>query len=61
MFNLGPCARLYVCQNEGERMRERERGGGGNSRAVDSLLFCCCFYSFLYFTYSIRILDSSQN
>ena len=37
------CARLCVCQNEGECMRERERGGGeggreggGNSRAVDS-------------------------
>ena len=29
-------ARVCVCQNEDECMREREREGGSNSRAVDS-------------------------
>ena len=35
-------------------MRERERGEGGkgNSRAVDSYLFCCCFFSLLYVKYT---------
>ena len=31
------------------RVSER-REGGGNSRAVDLYHFCCCFYSFLFFS-----------
>ena len=55
-------ARLCVCQNEGECMRERER-----ERAIHVLLIHSIFvgsfilFFFLYFTYSISILDSLQN
>ena len=45
-------ARLCVCQNEGECLREGGREGGrGNSRAVDSKHFFCCFYSFFSLLY----------
>ena len=43
-------------ERERERAREREREGGGNSRAVDSQLFCSCFYSFLSF-FSLRYVQ----
>ena len=59
-------ARLCVCQNEGECMRERERERE-RERAIHVLLIHSNFvvdfilFFFLYFTYSISILDSLQN
>ena len=64
---ISACARLCVCQNESECMREieRERGGGGEGAIhvllIHSILLLLLFFSFfLYFTCSIRILDSLQ-
>ena len=60
-------ALLCVCQNEGEcmrereRERERERGGGGREIHSIFVVAFILFFFFLYFTYSIRILDSLQN
>ena len=64
-------ARLCVCQNKGEcmreRERERERERGGGERAIHVLLIhsiflLLLFFSFfLYSTYSIRILHSLQD
>ena len=53
--------RLYVCQNEGECMREREEGGDIHVLLIHSIFVVAFFFAFfLYFTYSIRILDSLQ-
>ena len=63
---------LCVCLNEGECMRERERererelereGEGAIHILLIHRIFVVAFilFFFLYFTYSIRILDSLQN
>ena len=56
------CARLCVCQNEGECMRERERERERGAIHVllihSSFVVAFILFFFLYFTYSIRILDS---
>ena len=63
-------ARLCVCQKEGESMREREREREREVEkrgAIHVLLIHSYFvvafilFFFLYFTYSISILDSLQN
>ena len=56
-------------KRERKREREREREGGGEGRegAIHVLLIHSIFvvafiiFFFLYFTYSIRILNSLQN
>ena len=66
---ISPCvrARLCVCQNEGEcmrereRKREREREGAIHVLLIHSILIVAFILFFLYFTYSISILDSLQN
>ena len=54
-------ARLCVCQNEDECIRERERAI--DVLMIHSIFVMLTFFSFffLYFTYSISILDSLQN
>ena len=55
-------ARLCVCQNEGECMRERERERAIHVLMIHSIFVMLLYFSFfLYFTYSISILDSLQN
>ena len=56
-------ARLCVCQNEGECMREGERERAIHVLMIHSIFVMLSFFSlfFLYFTYSISILDSLQN
>ena len=56
-------ARALVCvSNEGECMRERERERAIHVLMIHSIFVMLLFLSFfLYFTYSISILDSLQN
>ena len=48
------CARLCVCQNEGECMRERERGRGGEGGQFTWLfiafMLLLLFFTFFFFT-----------
>ena len=54
-------ARLCVCQNEGECMRERERQGVRGIHVLLNFVVAFIIFFFKHFTYSKRILDSLQN